>query len=303
MRIFWHPPPRGRRLHGPVAGCSPLIVVHEIADQQRRRGACGATSGWNCSRVVVFAIRRRPPQNGALALTSPPIEAKPSAAAWSPDRRGSSRPGSSRPGARRRRTERRVGRAPLSRPVRTRRDGRPSTDAAELGRHESAGRSRSRTPARPNRTSICGARGARCDRSPIRGPPERITPFGFSCSRNAASAFCEGHDLAVDPLLPHPAGDELRHLRAEVDDQHLVVLLEDLVVDDVGRQSRLQKCSLEALAPGRNGRRLPVHILRRAHYTHPASSRRTTSSSTLMPMSESLRQGRAAKCSPPCSRK
>ena len=33
----------------------------------------------------------------------------------------------------------------------------------------------------------------------------------------------ERHDLAIDPLLAHPPGDELGHLRAEIDDQDLVV--------------------------------------------------------------------------------
>ena len=34
----------------------------------------------------------------------------------------------------------------------------------------------------------------------------------------------EGHDLAVDPLLPDAPRDELRDLGAEVDDQDLVVV-------------------------------------------------------------------------------
>ena len=34
----------------------------------------------------------------------------------------------------------------------------------------------------------------------------------------------ERHDLGIDPLLPHPPRDELRHLRAEIDDEDLVVV-------------------------------------------------------------------------------
>ena len=33
----------------------------------------------------------------------------------------------------------------------------------------------------------------------------------------------EGHDLRIDALLAHAPGDQLRHLRAEIDDQDLVV--------------------------------------------------------------------------------
>ena len=34
----------------------------------------------------------------------------------------------------------------------------------------------------------------------------------------------ERHDLGIDPLLAHPPRDELRHLRAEIDDEDLVVV-------------------------------------------------------------------------------
>ena len=43
----------------------------------------------------------------------------------------------------------------------------------------------------------------------------------------------EGRDLAIDAGLAHPPRDELGHLRAEIDDQHLVVVLEDLVVEGI----------------------------------------------------------------------
>ena len=42
---------------------------------------------------------------------------------------------------------------------------------------------------------------------------------GFLASISA-TGMVDGHDLAVDPRLADPAGDELGVLRAEVDDQH-----------------------------------------------------------------------------------
>ena len=41
--------------------------------------------------------------------------------------------------------------------------------------------------------------------------------------RQRACSLLKGHDLAIDLVLAHPPGDELRHLRAEIDDQNLVV--------------------------------------------------------------------------------
>ncbi len=45
-----------------------------------------------------------------------------------------------------------------------------------------------------------------------------------------AFGFLERHDLAIDLLLAHAPGDELRHLRAEIDDENLVVGLRILAV-------------------------------------------------------------------------
>ena len=36
-------------------------------------------------------------------------------------------------------------------------------------------------------------------------------------------SLLERRDLAIDPLLAHPPGDELGDLRAEIDDENLVV--------------------------------------------------------------------------------
>src|SRR5436305_8422936 len=41
----------------------------------------------------------------------------------------------------------------------------------------------------------------------------------------------EGMDFAIDPRFAHPAGDELRHLRAEIDDENLVVRAGDFLME------------------------------------------------------------------------
>ena len=40
----------------------------------------------------------------------------------------------------------------------------------------------------------------------------------------------ERRDLAIDAGLAHPARDQLRHLRAEIDNEHLVVMLAEVVL-------------------------------------------------------------------------
>ena len=47
-------------------------------------------------------------------------------------------------------------------------------------------------------------------------------PFGF-ISRSADFSLLKRRDLAIDPLLAHPPGDQLGDLRAEIDDENLVV--------------------------------------------------------------------------------
>ena len=76
----------------------------------------------------------------------------------------------------------------------------------------------------------CGARGDPAS-STDSGPPERITPFGFIAAK-AVGGLLIGHDLGIDALLAHPPRDQLGHLRAEIDDQ-------DLVVHAAGRRCRL----------------------------------------------------------------
>ena len=51
--------------------------------------------------------------------------------------------------------------------------------------------------------------------------------------RKGALGGLEGGDLAIDAGLAHAPRDELGHLRAEIDDQHLVMVLEDLVVEGI----------------------------------------------------------------------
>ena len=50
--------------------------------------------------------------------------------------------------------------------------------------------------------------------------------------------FVEGHDLAIDPLLAHAPRDELGDLRAEIDDENLVVRHPKQVANRAGPQWR-----------------------------------------------------------------
>ena len=65
------------------------------------------------------------------------------------------------------------------------------------------------------------------------GPPDRITAFGFSRA-NASRRLRERVDLAIDASLPHAPGDQLRHLRAEVDDEDEVVAHAPDVAEEAG---------------------------------------------------------------------
>ena len=85
----------------------------------------------------------------------------------------------------------------------------------------------------PESKTLCGARG---DPSSVteHGPPERITALG-RISAKARSACLERRDFAIDARLAHAPRDQLRHLRAEIDDQHLVMAIGDVVMEGVGR--------------------------------------------------------------------
>ena len=54
------------------------------------------------------------------------------------------------------------------------------------------------------------------------GPPERITALRLHLAK-AASAFWNGTISRIDALLAHAPRDQLRHLRAEIDDEDFVV--------------------------------------------------------------------------------
>ena len=56
--------------------------------------------------------------------------------------------------------------------------------------------------------------------------------FGLELGEGALGGL-EGRDFAIDAGLAHPARDELGHLRAKIDDQHLVVMLDDLIVEEI----------------------------------------------------------------------
>ena len=73
----------------------------------------------------------------------------------------------------------------------------------------------------PDSKIACGARGLPASGTEA-GPPDRITALGLSVAKARVRAL-ERRDLAIDARLAHPPGDELRHLRAEIDDQQLVV--------------------------------------------------------------------------------
>ena len=84
-----------------------------------------------------------------------------------------------------------------------------------------ARRSRCRAPARRPRKSPSApaARPFRCTRRRTAGEDHRL-------GRHLAEGrfgLLERHDLAIDPLLAHAPRDQLRHLRAEIDDENFVV--------------------------------------------------------------------------------
>ncbi len=68
-----------------------------------------------------------------------------------------------------------------------------------------------------------------------------MTALGL-ISANALFRVLERRDLAIDAGLAHPPRDELRHLRAKIDDQDFVVALGDVVVE-VGGGHHIFLCS------------------------------------------------------------
>ena len=56
----------------------------------------------------------------------------------------------------------------------------------------------------------------------------------------------ERRDLAIDAGLAYAPRDELRHLRAEIDDERLVVTIGDLVVEVVHASLSLRHCEPKA---------------------------------------------------------
>ena len=78
----------------------------------------------------------------------------------------------------------------------------------------------------PSSNTACGARGGSASVTDS-GPPDRMMPFGAN-ARTVGVAHVPGMDLAIDAAFAHAARDQLRVLRAEVEDQ-------DAVRVDVGR--------------------------------------------------------------------
>ena len=56
------------------------------------------------------------------------------------------------------------------------------------------------------------------------GPPDRITARGANSARKAGVTFWNGWISQIDVEFAQPAGDELRHLGAEIDDEQALVL-------------------------------------------------------------------------------
>ena len=75
------------------------------------------------------------------------------------------------------------------------------------------------TPASYTAGSIDGAPSTWTDA----GPPERMIAFGRR-GEHLRDRHVARHDLAVDVRLTHAAGDQLRVLRTEVDDENEVVV-------------------------------------------------------------------------------
>ena len=162
------------------------------------------------------AARGRRSSNAATGAPSVvAVTAKPSAARLTPSRRATSRPLSSVGQAVEQR-RRPVGdgaagcrpnsRQPGLRDVAAERE-RHRLEAVADAEHRDAGVEQRRVDLRAHR------RRRRCD-----GPPERMMAAG-SLGQHLGDRHRVRHDLAVDVRLAHPAGDQLRVLRTEVDDE------------------------------------------------------------------------------------
>ena len=92
-----------------------------------------------------------------------------------------------------------------------------------------------------------------------------MTALGFELGEGRLGLL-ERRDLAIDAGLAHAAGDQLRHLRAEIDDQHLVVVGDDFVVERVfGHEFLLAKNGLMGSRPATQEvqnlpQRFPEHL-------------------------------------------
>ena len=100
---------------------------------------------------------------------------------------------------------------------------------------------------RPLSNITCGARGLSASVTDA-GPPEKITPLGWSRS-NASSAGIERRDLAIDARLAHAPRDQLGHLAAEVDDEDGLGGL-DRHGGPIGRRRSKYNAPDPALEPG-----------------------------------------------------
>ena len=200
--------------HGPIARGSRRSCARNCAGA-RRRAACARPRGGTGWRRTCAPRRRS--WRSARSARCRPRGSRP--AAGSRGRRGSSRPDSARPSATRLRTGRLLGHQHLGAAEFA---VMPGLDhAAELLPPSPARRSRCRGSERRPGRSPCGASGASWS-STEAGPAGQDHALRPHCPERLVRLL-ERHDLAIDLLLAHPPRDQLGHLRAEIDDEDLVV--------------------------------------------------------------------------------
>ena len=234
-------------VHVPVAAAA-ADVVREARSIAAPCFVC-VTSGWNCTRVEAARLvghRRRSRTRRRRRSSGTPAAMRDLVAVAHPDveqpvpfgvARGPADPRRA-PSARARALRRSRTRAPCRL--------RPCRPAA---RPSSACRSRCRAPGTPCVHTAAGARGV----SPsvtLFGPPDRMMPFGANVADEGV-ADVERMDLAVDVRLAQAARDELRVLRAEVEDQDLRV-----------RESRPWRCRAADTRRQRAGARGELRLTR-----------------------------------------
>ena len=112
--------------------------------------------------------------------------------------------------------------------------------------------------------SICGARGVSAAATEF-GPPERIMPLGAAASILAGSVV--GQNFGIDPGLTHSPRNQLRHLRAKIDNQYRVRHY-SILCHDRGRPSTLSPSLALGLIHVSSIAIWPEEQPRKTHHTH-----------------------------------